>query len=132
VKVFFAVAAVIFCFAVVGAKSDYAFEICAVTVLLVVTAVSGVVWVHYGLLAIVPIAGAIILHRSWSAAATCMLLFAPFGAVFVSEERTPLSMPWATVAALLFPVILLIVQELRGKNITWSSVVEGVKGEFIG
>lgn len=119
-------------FLIVGAKSDYSFEIAAVTVLLAGTALSGVVWVHYGLLAILPITGAMILHRSWFAAGICLLMFPPFGAIYVNSDTTPLSQAWATFAVLIVPTIILIVVEVWGKAITWKDLGDGIRGEIMG
>lgn len=132
IKFLILVAVLVGLFYVAGSRNDYCFEIAVTAVLLAGTATAGVVWVHYGLLAVLPLAGAMILHRSWFASAICLLMFPPFGAVFESAERTPLSQPAATLVVLLVPTIILLWGTIRSKDISMTDIADGVRGEVVG
>lgn len=117
---------------------DFRFEICAVIAFIGVTALSGIVWTHYTMVAFLAVAGLVALsdRSSWwpvLGVLPAVLLFPPFGEAFVSVERTPNSLMWAGFLSLILPMIALAGiglgarPEIRAdRKIRWSSLVEAV------
>nr|WP_255549185.1 glycosyltransferase family 87 protein [Corynebacterium sp. TAE3-ERU30] len=116
-----------------GTQSRYKCEISAVAILLVATSVSGVVWLHYGLVAFLPIAGVLILHRRYWVLGVLLLAYQPLGGHFVDMDTTPGALQWAPLALLVIPTVLLVVGEImRSEGVSFRSVWRGMLAEIGG
>ncbi len=116
-----------------GTQSRHQFEISAVAILLVATSVSGVVWLHYGLVAFVPIAGVLILHRRYWVLGVLLLAYQPLGGHFVDMDTTPGALQWAPLALMVIPTVLLVVGEIvRSEGLSFRSVWRGILTEISG
>ncbi|WKD60254.1 hypothetical protein CCICO_00980 [Corynebacterium ciconiae DSM 44920] len=114
-----------------GTQSRHKFEISAVAILLVATSVSGVVWLHYGLVAFLPLVGVLILHRRYWVLGVVLFAFPPLGGHFMDMETTPGAVPWAPLALMVIPTLLLVAGEVIGtQGLSFRSVWRGILHEI--
>lgn len=131
VKIAIVVVVLVLLFVLCGTRSDHIFEIASVTVLLTAMALSGVVWVHYGIVATLAITGVLLLHRNWLGAFALLFAFAPLGEIYDSAETTPAALPWATLALILVPMLALILGEVYAhRPVSIRSIRAGVLREL--